>query len=175
MGSFLYNKVYTPLLFFQQFSLLDVFIDIHCLIRLEVFILNLGEGFYCFFVLALLHQNLGKYEEAIKALDGFSGDDQMVAPAIQGAIGNCYAQLGQLDKATSALLKAADHADNSTLSPIFLLQAGEILMKQGKNEEAVKAFTKIKDKYFQSYQAMDIDKYIEQAKLLKKSYPDWFG
>jgi hypothetical protein len=41
-------------------------------------------------------------------------------------------------------------------------------MKQGKNEEAVKAFTKIKDKYFQSYQAMDIDKYIEQAKLLKK-------
>ena len=105
----------------------------------------------------ICYQNLGKYEEAIKALDGFSGDDQMVAPAIQGAIGNCYAQLGQLDKATSALL-----------NPIFLLQAGEILMKQGKNEEAVKAFTKIKDKYFQSYQAMDIDKYIEQAKLLKK-------
>ena len=26
----------------------------------------------------------------------------------------------------------------------------------------------IKDKYFRSYQAMDIDKYIEQAKLLKK-------
>ena len=65
-------------------------------------------------------------------------------------------------------MKASDHADNRTLSPIFLLQSGEIMMKQGKNEEAVKAFTKIKDKYFQSYQAMDIDKYIEQAKLLKK-------
>ena len=116
----------------------------------------------------ICYQNLGKYDEAIKALDGFSGDGQMVAPAIQGAIGNCYAQLGQLDKAASTLLKAADNADNSTLSPIFLLQAGEILMKQGKNDDAVKAFTKIKDKYFQSYQAMDIDKYIEQAKLLKK-------
>ena len=116
----------------------------------------------------ICYQNLGKYDEAIKALDGFSGDAQMVAPAIQGAIGNCYAQLGQLDKAASTLLKAADNADNSTLSPIFLLQAGEILMKQGKNDDAVKAFTKIKDKYFQSYQAMDIDKYIEQAKLLKK-------
>ena len=116
----------------------------------------------------ICYAQLGKYDEAVKMLDGFNGNDQMVAPAIQGAIGNCYAQLGQLDKATSALLKAADHADNSTLSPIFLLQAGEILMKQGKNEEAVKAFTKIKDKYFQSYQAMDIDKYIEQAKLLKK-------
>lgn len=116
----------------------------------------------------ICYQHLGKYEEALKALDSFDGDDQMVAPAIQGAIGNCYAQLGQLDKAASALLKAADKADNNALSPIFLLQAGEILVKQGKADEAVKAYTKIKDKYFQSYQAMDIDKYIEQAKLLKK-------
>ena len=85
-----------------------------------------------------------------------------------GAAGNCYAQLGQLDKAASALLSAADKADNNTLSPIFLMQAGEILVKQGKYEDAVKAYTKIKDKYFQSYQAMDIDKYIEQAKLMKK-------
>ena len=54
------------------------------------------------------------------------------------------------------------------MSPIYLLQAGEILVKQGKVEEAIKAYTTIKDKYFQSYQAMDIDKYIEQAKLLKK-------
>lgn len=116
----------------------------------------------------ICYQHLGKYEEALKALDSFDGDDQMVAPAIQGAIGNCYAQLGQLDKAASALLKAADKADNNSLSPIFLLQAGEILVKQGKADEAVKAYTKIKDNYFQSYQAMDIDKYIEQAKLLKK-------
>lgn len=116
----------------------------------------------------ICYQNLGKYDEALKALEGFDADDQMVAPAIQGAIGNCYAQLGQLDKASAALLKAADKADNNTLSPIFLLQAGEILVKQGKADDAVKAYTKIKDKYFQSYQAMDIDKYIEQAKLLKK-------
>lgn len=116
----------------------------------------------------ICYQNLGKYDEALKALEGFDGDDQMVAPAIQGAIGNCYAQLGQLDKAASTLVKAADNADNNTLSPIFLLQAGEILVKQGKYDDAVTAYTKIKDKYFQSYQAMDIDKYIEQAKLLKK-------
>lgn len=92
----------------------------------------------------------------------------MVAPAMKGAMGNCYAQLGQLDKASSMLLKAADEADNSTLSPIYLKQAGEILVKQGKYDDAIKAYTSIKDKYFRSYQAMDIDKYIEQAKLLKK-------
>ncbi|GCB34203.1 tetratricopeptide repeat protein [Bacteroides faecalis] len=116
----------------------------------------------------ICYAQLGKYEDAIKMLDGFSSDDQMVAPAILGATGNCYAQLGQLDKAASTLLSAAAKADNNTLSPIFLMQAGEILVKQGKFDDAVEAYTKIKDKYFQSYQAIDIDKYIEQAKLMKK-------
>ena len=116
----------------------------------------------------ICYAQLGKYEEAVKMLDSFNGKDQMVAPAILGAAGNCYAQLGQLDKAASTLMSAADKADNNTLSPIFLIQAGEILVKQGKYDDAVNAYTKIKDKYFQSYQAMDIDKYIEQAKLMKK-------
>ena len=116
----------------------------------------------------ICYAQLGKYEEAVKMLDSFNGKDQMVAPAILGAAGNCYAQLGQLDKAASTLLSAADKADNNTLSPIFLIQAGEILVKQGKYDDAVNAYTKIKDKYFQSYQAMDIDKYNEQAKLMKK-------
>ena len=116
----------------------------------------------------ICYAQLGKYEEAVKMLDSFNGKDQMVAPAISGAAGNCYAQLGQLDKAASTLMSAADKADNNTLSPIFLMQAGEILVKQGKYDDAVDAYTKIKDKYFQSYQAMDIDKYIEQAKLMKK-------
>ena len=116
----------------------------------------------------ICYAQLGKYEEAVKMLDSFNGKDQMVAPAILGAAGNCYAQLGQLDKAASTLLSAADKADNNTLSPIFLIQAGEILVKQGKYDDAVNAYIKIKDKYFQSYQAMDIDKYIEQAKLMKK-------
>ena len=116
----------------------------------------------------ICYAQLGKYEEAVKMLDSFNGKDQMVAPAILGAAGNCYAQLGQLDKAASTLLSAADKADNNTLSPIFLIQAGEILVKQGKYDDAVNAYTKIKDKYFQSYQAIDIDKYIEQAKLMKK-------
>ena len=116
----------------------------------------------------ICYAQLGKYEEAVKMLDSFNGKDQMVAPAILGAAGNCYAQLGQLDKAASTLMSAADKADNNTLSPIFLMQAGEILVKQGKYDDAVDAYTKIKDKYFQSYQAMDIDKNIEQAKLMKK-------
>ncbi|WP_297678332.1 tetratricopeptide repeat protein [uncultured Bacteroides sp.] len=118
--------------------------------------------------MGLCYAHLGQYDNAVKALDSFNGKDQIVAPAMKGAMGNCYAELGQLDKAASMLLSAADDADNNSLSPIYLQQAGEILVKLGKYDDAIKAYSKIKDKYFRSYQAMDIDKYIEQAKLLKK-------
>lgn len=114
------------------------------------------------------YAQLGKYNEAIKYLDDFDGNDMMVAPATLGTMGDCYVQLEQLDKATSAFLKAADKADNNTLSPIYLKKAGEIFEKQAKFDDAVKAYTKIKDNYFNSYQAMDIDKYIERAKASKK-------
>jgi len=116
----------------------------------------------------ICYAQLGKYNEAQKYLNEFNGDDQMVSPAILGALGNCYAQLNQLDKAISTLMDAAKKADNNTLSPIYLLQAGLIMEKQGKYADAIEAYTSIKDKYFNSYQAMDIDKYIERATALKK-------
>ncbi|MEG1546166.1 MAG: tetratricopeptide repeat protein [Bacteroidaceae bacterium] len=116
----------------------------------------------------ICYAQLGKYNEAIKYLDGFDADDQMISPAMLGTLGNCYAQLNQLDKATDALLKAAERADNPTLSPIYLIQAGLIFEKQGKMDDAIKAYTQVKDKYFDSYQSMDIDKYIERATASKK-------
>ena len=78
-------------------------------------------------------------------------------------MGNCYAQMGQLDKAASTLLKAANKANSTSLSPVYLIQAGQILEKQGKNAEAIEAYKTVKNKYGNSYQAMDIDKYIERA------------
>lgn len=113
----------------------------------------------------LCYAQLGKYEDAIKYLDKFSGNDLLVAPAVMGTLGNCYAQVGQLDKAVATLLKAAEHANSMSLSPIYLIQAGQILEKQGKNAEAVDAYKQVKNKYGNSYQAMDIDKYIERASL----------
>ncbi len=108
---------------------------------------------------------LKKYEEALKYLNDFSGDDAMVAPAALGTMGNCYAQLGQNDKAASALMKAASMSDSHSLSPIYLLQAGQIYEELGQNDKAVEAYKQIKNKYFNSMQAYDIDKYIERASM----------
>lgn len=113
----------------------------------------------------ICYAQLGKYEDAVKYLDKFSSDDQLVNPAMMAAMGNCYAQLGQMDKAASLLMKAADKADSQALSPIYLIQAGQIYEKSGKNSEAIQAYTLIKEKYFNSYQSMDVDKYIERASI----------
>lgn len=108
---------------------------------------------------------LNRYEEAVKYLNTFSADDAMVAPAVLGALGNCYAQLGQDEDAASTLMKAAAKADNNSLSPLYLLQAGQLYEKLGDTKQAIDAYTQIKENYSTSVQASDIDKYIERASL----------
>ncbi len=106
-----------------------------------------------------------KYEEAVKYLEDYDlCDDQMVSNAALAALGNCYAQLGQNEKAASTLLKAAKRANSTTLSPLFYLQAGQIYESLGNKDEALKCYETIKNDYPQSMQRQDIDKYIERVK-----------
>lgn len=113
----------------------------------------------------LCNAQLGKWQEAAAYLEKFDGQgDAMISPAALGALGNVYANLNQLDKAVSTLKKAAEAADNNSVSPTFLIQAGEILESQGKKAEALKLYQTIKDKYFNSMQYQTIDEYIERVK-----------
>ena len=113
----------------------------------------------------LCYANLDKWDEAVQYLEKYdAADDQMVSPAALGALGNAYAHLNDLDKAVSTLKKAAEKADNNSLSPTFLIQAGQILESQDKKDEALKLYQQVKEKYFQSMQSQIIDEYIERVK-----------
>ncbi len=121
----------------------------------------------------LCYANLGKWTEAQKSLDAYSSKgDQMVSPAAEAALGDAYAHLNQLDKAVEAFKKAASMADskadgdaNNSISPSFLVKAGEILESQGKKADALSIYQDIKKKYVNSMlvQSSEIDKYIERA------------
>ncbi len=116
---------------------------------------------------------LGKWQDAVKYLEAYSpADDAMVSPAAIEALGNAYAHVGQIDKAVSKLKEAAAKADkaakdgvNYSLSPSFLLQAGQLLESQNKPEDALKLYQSIKNKYVNSAlaQSGEIDKYIERV------------
>ena len=105
-----------------------------------------------------------KYQEAIDMLDKFDGcGDAMISPAAIALKGNCYAELGENEKAAELLVKAAKQADNNTISPTCLLQAGQIYASLGQNDKALDCYKQIKSKYQQSSVYYEIDKYIEQA------------
>ena len=121
----------------------------------------------------LCYANLDKWNDAVKYLEEYSpANDEMVSPAATAALGNAYAHVKQLDKAVECLKKAASMADgeaadktNNSISPSFLLQAGEILESQGKKDEALKIYQDIKKKYVNSPIYGEIDKYIERVSV----------
>lgn len=121
----------------------------------------------------LCYANLDKWNDAVKYLEKYSpADDEMISPAATAALGNAYAHIKQPDKAVEYLKKAASMADseaegnaNNSLSPTFLIQAGEILESQNKKDEALKIYQDIKKKYVNSPVYGEIEKYIERVSV----------
>ena len=110
---------------------------------------------------------LGETEKALDHLKSFSGSDNMISPAIVGLIGDCYVNMGNVKEGVSYFEKAAKAADNEVVSPIYLQKAGlayENLKEYGK---AVEAYKRIKEQYYNSMEASDIDKYITRAAAAK--------
>lgn len=113
----------------------------------------------------LCYAQLEQWDNAVKYLEEYDDKgDKMISPAAEAALGNAYAHLNQLDKAVSNLKSAAEKADNNSLSPTFLIQAGEILESQGDKAGALSLYEKVKAKYYNSLQYQTIDKYIERVK-----------
>jgi len=112
----------------------------------------------------LCYAHMGQWQQAADYLNKFSDTgDQMIAPAAIGALGDAYAHLDQLDKAVDQYKKAASKASNATLSPMYLVKAGEILESQGKKAEALKLYQQVKDQYVQSAAYQTIDEYIQRV------------
>lgn len=107
----------------------------------------------------------GKAEEAIPYLEKYNScGDEMVSPAAIAALGNCYAEMGDNAKAVKTLVKAAEKADNNTVSPLCYIQAAQIAAAEGDKEAAQEYLQIVKDKYRRSPLSVEVDKYMEALK-----------
>ena len=109
--------------------------------------------------------HLGMYDEAINYAKKVNTKSVAFAPAMVGLIGDCYVEKGDLKAAVAQFEKAAKF-DNAVTAPRFLKKAADMyLFEFQDNKKALELYQTIKDKYFDSQQAYDIDKYIERAKV----------
>jgi tetratricopeptide (TPR) repeat protein len=116
----------------------------------------------------ICHLKMGENDKALKLLKSFNGKDNMISPAITGLIGDCYVNMGNTKEGIGYFEKAAQQASNSTISPAYLKKTGLAYESLNQYKDAVKAYTAIKEKYFGSTEAADIDKYIMRASALAK-------
>ncbi|MBR5240716.1 MAG: tetratricopeptide repeat protein [Muribaculaceae bacterium] len=112
--------------------------------------------------------NLGNNEEALEYLEAYDGDEALLYPNIIAMIGNCYANMGEYEKALEKFVDAAEVASNPVTSPLFLIKAATIAEKTEDYAKAVELYQEIKDKYENSAMGQDIDKYIERANAQMK-------
>lgn len=110
----------------------------------------------------ICYYKLGEYENAVKYLSQYDGDDECFASSVIGLIGDSYVELGETTKAIGYFEKAAD-IKNAVMSPVYLKKAGLAYESLKQTEKAEKMYTTIKEKYPKSSEASDIDKYIARV------------
>jgi len=116
----------------------------------------------------ICYYHLNKPEDALIYLKKYKANDKIIAPVIHGLMGDCYVDLGQVAEGVKCFNKAASDADSEILSPIYLKKVGIAYESISDFSNAQKAYQSIKDKYPNSQEASDIDKFIERAKLQTK-------
>lgn len=119
------------------------------------------------YYLGICYRNTGDYEGAIEELNSFSSDDVMISAVAIGAIGDCYMELNDVEKAVSYYEKAAKHNENNLTSPIFLFKAGMAYEDLQDFAAAEQKYTQIKSDFPDSRESQSVDKYLARVEALK--------
>ena len=118
---------------------------------------------------ATLLYKKGEYQKALKHLEDYSPDGNIVGPASQSLMGDCYVNLKKYDQALSCYDKAISLAKgNEDYAPAFMLKKATVLHEQKKYSEEAAIYQEIKDKFlmFTQQTGFNVDKYLEQANAL---------
>lgn len=110
---------------------------------------------------------LDSCDAAIEYLNKFKANDHIIAPAVLGALANCYANTDQTEKAASTFIAAAKQADDNLMTPYYYVQAGLIYENTGNSEKAFQLYKKVSDDYSTSESAYIAEKYMTRISAAK--------
>lgn len=110
----------------------------------------------------------GKYQDALNALDKFSGSDNIIAAAANSLKGDCYVNLDNLDNAASSFKKAISISDgNPMYTPFFIMKLARVYREQKNYESEANLYKEILDNYpnYGNAYRIDVEKLYNRAKL----------
>ena len=111
----------------------------------------------------ICYYNLNDYQSACTYFEKFNKESVNVQPANITIIGDCYVEMDNIEKAIKYFEKAAKQ-ENELTAPRALNKAGICYEKLGNYKKAEECYQTIKDKYFNSSLAVEMDKRIEYCR-----------
>ena len=95
----------------------------------------------------MAYLNLKESENAIIYLDQFKADDILLSALAKGAIGDAFAQLGQIDDAYDYYIQASKVSENMYSTPKYLYKAAMLGAENGKIKQAISFLERIEKEY----------------------------
>ena len=108
---------------------------------------------------------LQDYESAIRYLEDFDGEGMIVQSRTYSLIGDAYSELKDYQSAAEYYERAADYKPNEEFSPLYLQKAAVAYEKQKDLDNALSAYNKIVDKYFESTFYQDARKHKARLEM----------
>ena len=118
-----------------------------------------GKSMYLY--AGICELQLGNYTEALDYLKKYKGKDSILSARAEACKGDAYVGLGDYDAAVKCFAAAAK--TENVFAATYLLKEGVTLEKIGDKAAALNCYKTIKDKYPQSFEAYEIDKYINRV------------
>jgi tetratricopeptide (TPR) repeat protein len=116
----------------------------------------------------MAYLNIKDYQNAIAYLDQFNSEDVLLGALAKGAIGDAFAQMGQLEEAFDYYVTASNINNNMYSTPKFLYKAAMIGSKLGKDSQALTYLERIDKEFKESQEANMVAVQIAKLKSILK-------
>jgi tetratricopeptide (TPR) repeat protein len=112
----------------------------------------------------MTYLTMGQKEEALDYLLKFKHKEDTYWYLCQMTIGDLYDDEGNISKAISYYQKAAK-GNHEFYTPIALFKLGQMYERENNWGKAYQAYNQVKTDYFNQYQSIGIDRFLENAKI----------
>lgn len=106
---------------------------------------------------------LGKYDEALKLYEDYSGSNDLYEAAAFAGRASYAEYKKEFDKAAEFYKDAAGVSDKNAANADYLIKAAANLIEAGKNADAKELLLKVQKDYSDSPYSQDVDKYLSQV------------